>query len=136
MYCPTCGNEISVELKYCNRCGANLAIVPESYPAVPFKPTRLSLPAIVLGLTVTIGLGLIFSGAAELAEATASSGRYSLDGDIQFGHFVWLYGADDPLLVKGPGDESRSLSAANTNSRSGANTRANVTAAATVSAAS
>ena len=68
MYCPTCGNEISVELKYCNRCGANLATVPESYPAAPFKPTKLSLPAIVLGLTVTIGLGLIFSGAAELAE--------------------------------------------------------------------
>jgi len=68
MYCPTCGNEISVELKYCNRCGANLAIVPESYPAASFKPTKLGLPAIVLGLTVTIGLGLIFSGAAELAE--------------------------------------------------------------------
>ena len=68
MYCPSCGNEISVELKYCNRCGANLAMMPESYPAPIFKPTRLGLPAVVLGLTVTIGLGLIISGATELAE--------------------------------------------------------------------
>lgn len=68
MYCPSCGNEISVELKYCNRCGANLAMVPESYPAPIVKPIKLGLPAIVFGLTVTIGLGLIISGAAELAE--------------------------------------------------------------------
>ena len=69
MYCQSCGNEISVELKYCNRCGAYLAIVPESYPAAPIvKPTRLGLPAIVLGLTITIGFGIIISGATELAD--------------------------------------------------------------------
>jgi len=66
MYCPSCGNEISVELKYCNRCGANLAIVPESYAPV-VKPIRLGLPAIVLGLTITVGMGIIFGGASELA---------------------------------------------------------------------
>jgi len=68
MYCPSCGYEISVELKYCNRCGANLATVPESYVSAPIvKPTRLGLPSIALGLTVTIGIGLIINGAAELA---------------------------------------------------------------------
>ena len=67
MYCPTCGNEISVELKYCNRCGANLATIPESYPAPVIKPVRLGLPAVVLGLTITIGIGIIFSSAADLA---------------------------------------------------------------------
>ena len=68
MYCPSCGNEISVELKYCNRCGANLATVPESYVSAPVvKPTRLGLPSIALGLTITIGIGLIINGAAELA---------------------------------------------------------------------
>ena len=68
MYCPSCGSEISVELKYCNRCGANLITVPESYASAPIvKPTRLGLPSIVLGLTVTIGIGLIINGAAELA---------------------------------------------------------------------
>lgn len=69
MYCAACGNEISVELRYCNRCGAYLAPTAESYPAPPvIKPTRLGLPAIVLGLTITIGLGIIFSSATELAE--------------------------------------------------------------------
>ena len=67
MYCPTCGNEISVELKYCNRCGANLAVIPESHPAPVIKPVRLGLPSIVLGLTITIGIGIIFSSASELA---------------------------------------------------------------------
>jgi hypothetical protein len=67
MYCPSCGNEISVELKYCNRCGAHLAMVSESYPAPIVKPTKLGLPAVVLGLTITIGIGIIISGATELA---------------------------------------------------------------------
>jgi hypothetical protein len=67
MYCPSCGNEIPVELKYCNRCGANLSIVPETYPLPAVKPIRIAIPFIVLGFTVTIGLGLIFSTASELA---------------------------------------------------------------------
>ena len=68
MYCPSCGNEISVELKYCNRCGANLSGVPEDYSQPMVKPVKLGVPAIVLGLTITIGLGIIFSSATELAE--------------------------------------------------------------------
>lgn len=68
MYCPSCGNEISVELKYCNRCGANLTAIPATYAAPASKPVRLGMPAIVLGLTVTIGLGIILSSARELAE--------------------------------------------------------------------
>ena len=72
MYCPSCGNEISVELKYCNRCGANLATVPQSYAPV-VKPMKLGLPAIVLGLTITIGLGVIFGGASELAERSLNA---------------------------------------------------------------
>jgi MFS family permease len=67
MYCPSCGNEISVELKYCNRCGANLSIVPEMYPAPAAKPNRLGIPAIVMGLTITIGLGIIFGSATDFA---------------------------------------------------------------------
>ncbi len=68
MYCPSCGNEISVELKYCNRCGAYLAASPESYPPLVVKPARLGLPSIVLGVTVIAGLGIILSAATELAE--------------------------------------------------------------------
>jgi hypothetical protein len=66
MYCPSCGNEIAVELKYCNRCGANLMVVADNYP-VPIVKVKMGLPAVVLGLTVTLGIGLIFNGATELA---------------------------------------------------------------------
>jgi hypothetical protein len=66
MYCPSCGSEISVELKYCNRCGANL-----TWPApmeAPPAPVKLTVPSLVLGLTVVIGLGIIFGGATSFAE--------------------------------------------------------------------
>ena len=66
MYCPTCGNEISVELKYCNRCGANLALPAMSAPVV-LPPVRLAIPTIVLGITILGGLGMIFGAATEFA---------------------------------------------------------------------
>jgi hypothetical protein len=35
MYCPSCGAEYTIELKYCNRCGANLSrISPDSIGAI------------------------------------------------------------------------------------------------------
>jgi hypothetical protein len=68
MYCPTCGNEITVELNYCNRCGANLALPPAIMSAPTNKPASLTVPAIVIGLTITVGLGIIFGGVTELAE--------------------------------------------------------------------
>jgi hypothetical protein len=68
MYCPSCGNEITVELKYCNRCGANLSLTPISYPEPTGPPVKLTFPALVLGLTITGGLGIIFGGASELAQ--------------------------------------------------------------------
>lgn len=66
MYCPTCGNEISVELKYCNRCGANLSL-PTMAPPMAMAPVKLTFPSIVLGLTILGGLGVIFGSATELA---------------------------------------------------------------------
>ena len=67
MYCPSCGNDISVGLKYCNRCGANLSLIPLDYPAPVTKPIKLTFPAIIMGLTITIGIGIIFGGSSELA---------------------------------------------------------------------
>lgn len=66
-YCPSCGSEITVELKYCNRCGANLTW-PTPVQVVPETPVKLTLPSIVLGLTIVIGLGIIFGGATSFAE--------------------------------------------------------------------
>jgi hypothetical protein len=67
MYCPSCGSEITVELKYCNRCGANLSW-PAPTQTAPLAPIKLTVPSVVLGLTVIIGLGIIFGGATTFAE--------------------------------------------------------------------
>ena len=68
MYCPSCGSEITVELKYCNRCGANLSLTTSVNAAPMTTPIKLTVPSIVLGLTITGGLGIIFGGATELAQ--------------------------------------------------------------------
>ncbi len=67
MYCPSCGNEITVELKYCNRCGAHLGSSPQNLPAPIVVPVKLTVPTIILGLTITGGLGIVFSSATEMA---------------------------------------------------------------------
>jgi hypothetical protein len=66
MYCPTCGNETTVELKYCNRCGANLSL-PMMAPPVAVAPVKITLPSIVTGLTILGGLGVIAGTATEFA---------------------------------------------------------------------
>ncbi len=68
MYCPSCGSEITVELKYCNRCGANLSLTSSGNPGPMATPIKLTIPTVVLGLTITGGLGIIFSGVTELAQ--------------------------------------------------------------------
>jgi hypothetical protein len=68
MYCPSCGNDIAVELKYCNRCGANLSVpVAGSAQTVIAPPAKLTLPSIVMGLTIVCGLGIIFASASQFA---------------------------------------------------------------------
>jgi len=66
MYCPSCGNEIAVELKYCNRCGANLSL-PTSTQVVTVAPVKLAIPSIVVGMTIVIGLGIIIGGGSQMA---------------------------------------------------------------------
>jgi hypothetical protein len=67
MYCPTCGNETTGELKYCNRCGANLMLPSGNVLPQAIGPVKLTGPSVVLGLTITGGLGIIFGGATEFA---------------------------------------------------------------------
>lgn len=68
MYCPSCGNEITVELKYCNRCGANLTLTAGNLPMYVAAPVKLTAPTLILGLTIVVGLGIVFGGATELAQ--------------------------------------------------------------------
>jgi hypothetical protein len=67
MYCPSCGTEISVELKYCNRCGANLTLGQTNLPAPVYVPVKLTAPMVVLGLTITGAMGIVFGAATEFA---------------------------------------------------------------------
>jgi hypothetical protein len=68
MYCPSCGTEIAVELKYCNRCGANLSLPTPNTQGVSVAPVKQAVPSIVLGLTNINGLGIIMGGGVRLAE--------------------------------------------------------------------
>jgi hypothetical protein len=70
MYCPSCGNEIAVELKYCNRCGANLSLpATTNTQVVQVAPVKLAIPSVVLGTTIIFGLLIILAGAAQMSIA-------------------------------------------------------------------
>lgn len=62
MYCSSCGIEVTQELNYCNRCGANLNTATSLVPQMPARPVRLTGPTIALGLTVVMSLATIFGG--------------------------------------------------------------------------
>lgn len=65
MFCPTCGNESTQdEVKFCNRCGGTLSLPTQ---IVTTQPIKLTIPSIVLGLTVMIGLGMIMAGVGQMA---------------------------------------------------------------------
>jgi len=69
MFCPTCGTEYTIELKYCNRCGRNLSevLAPQAEPVIInlTKPTLIISGALVF-LTLGGFAGLI-RGALRLA---------------------------------------------------------------------
>ena len=70
MFCPSCGAEYTIELKYCNRCGANLS----SQLAAPIQtaPINLTKPILIIGaviLFVTLGgFAGIISGTIEMVQ--------------------------------------------------------------------
>ena len=49
MYCPSCGSELTSELSYCNRCGANLK--PQANQSGP--------PARIVGATWAISMAVV-----------------------------------------------------------------------------
>ncbi len=72
MFCPSCGAEYTIELKYCNRCGANLstALAAQTEPVV----VNLTKPTLIIGIVMTLitlgGFGMVIGGAVELAHST------------------------------------------------------------------
>ena len=59
MYCQTCGNEVSPEIKYCNRCGVQLATTQDAVVKKAEKRLDEYLDGLfwvtVLGLAVVVG---------------------------------------------------------------------------------
>ena len=69
MYCPSCGTEYTIELKYCNRCGANLDTGLSTQAQI--VPVSLTKPTLVLGAVITFltlgGFGMLMTAAIELS---------------------------------------------------------------------
>jgi hypothetical protein len=90
MYCPSCGTEYAIELKYCHRCGANLS----SDMISRHEPVLLSLtkPTLIIGATLLFltlgGFGGLIRGAVRLA--TVVQGNDPLIAMILFGMLTIL----------------------------------------------
>ena len=70
MFCPSCGAEYQIELKYCNRCGANLsglAAPPTEIISINFNKA-ISVIGTALALVTVFGFIAVIVGAAKLAE--------------------------------------------------------------------
>ena len=75
MFCPSCGAEYTIELKYCNRCGANLS--PALVPPVQIAPINVTKPILIIGaviLMITLGgFAGIISGTIEMVQNGAGN---------------------------------------------------------------
>lgn len=52
MFCPSCGAEYSIELKYCNRCGANLGGTSPAPQSV--APIDVTKSVVAIGTTMVV----------------------------------------------------------------------------------
>jgi hypothetical protein len=88
MFCPSCGTE-STGLKYCNRCGANLAALGTPPEIIQVNLTK---PAVLIGIIMTLltlgGFTLLIIGARLLA--SVMHGDDPLMGLIIMGMIVIL----------------------------------------------
>jgi hypothetical protein len=88
MFCPSCGAEHALELRYCHRCGANLSglIQPEG------TPVSLAKPTLIIGVTLAVltlgGFVALIAGAQALAPVV--HGNDPLMAMIFFGMMVIL----------------------------------------------
>lgn len=62
MYCPSCGSELTSELSYCNRCGANLKPLSTQTGGLHSKLVGASWAISMAVVLVTLGgFGMMFS---------------------------------------------------------------------------
>ncbi|HEV2762211.1 MAG TPA: zinc ribbon domain-containing protein, partial [Pyrinomonadaceae bacterium] len=95
MYCPTCGAPTAPGLKYCNRCGANLA--RSDGPQSPrLGGLAWALP-LAVGVVTLAGLGALFVVAMEFAGR--SSGLSTEAAAVMLAGFLAVF-AVDWLLIR------------------------------------
>jgi hypothetical protein len=68
MYCSSCGTEVTKELNYCNRCGANLKSTATDTIEQPVRIVSMNGPFWAMALMVVIGIGIIFASLNDLAK--------------------------------------------------------------------
>ncbi len=92
MFCPSCGTEYTIELKYCNRCGANLGTNLAPPQSVEPVVVNLTKPTLIIGgllLLITLGgFGGLVGGTMSLA--TILRGNDSFMMIILFGMLTIL----------------------------------------------
>jgi hypothetical protein len=74
MFCPSCGTESTIELNYCNRCGANLTAALQ--PAIEIAPINVTKPILIIGMVMLFlslgGFAGVLSTAIDLSTTTGS----------------------------------------------------------------
>ena len=71
MYCQSCGTALATQMKYCNRCGANLVTTKDEDRLKLFE-TRMDSEMEGLFWITVLGLGLILGGIALLKKVQLS----------------------------------------------------------------
>ena len=94
MYCPSCGTEVTRELNYCNRCGANLNPAT-NVEEQPVRLVSVTGPFWAIALMVVMGLGIIFSGVNALVKKDFNSAAVAWIGIISL---VMLLGVVSRLI--------------------------------------
>ncbi|HSF23589.1 MAG TPA: hypothetical protein VLE20_05125 [Blastocatellia bacterium] len=95
MYCSSCGVDSVEGLRYCKRCGANLALGASPAQKIPVALTITAL--LVIGGVFAIGLGLPLASAQDLMRIGFSTSEVMLLFMADFaltiafaGMLVWL----------------------------------------------
>ena len=81
MYCSSCGSEVTRELNYCNRCGANLNPAANKVEQ-PVRLVSVTGPYWAIAFMVVMGLGIIFSSLNALVKKDFNSAAVAWIGII------------------------------------------------------
>ena len=97
MFCPSCGTESTIELNYCNRCGANLTSPLVSTTEI--SPINLTKPIAILGAVVLfLTLGGFAGVLSSATEITTRAGGGDLSMAIVFFGMVTILTLDILLI--------------------------------------